>query len=85
MSVTEFVEMSKAFAPKEQPTPKPSTAPASWSLVMRDMADRDVLGASKYGVRLQPNNGRDQLRDAYEEILDLAVYMRTALYERDGK
>lgn len=68
-----------------QPAPRPCpAAPAAWSLVMRDMADRDVFGATKYGVRLQPGNGRDALKDAYQEALDLAVYLRTAIYERDG-
>jgi len=33
---------------------------------------------------LVPHNGRDALRDAYEEALDLCQYLRQALYERDG-
>ena len=40
---------------------------------------------AKYGVGLQPHNGRDVLRDAYEEALDLCVYLRQAIFERDGK
>ena len=43
------------------------------------------FGARKYGVRHQANNGRDQLRDAYEEALDLVCYLRAAIYERDGE
>ena len=27
----------------------------------------------------------DALRDAYEEALDLAVYLRQALFEKDGR
>jgi len=68
-----------------QPEPIPNDLPAVWDLVMRDMAARDRQGKERYGVRLQPHNGRDVLRDAYEESLDLAVYLRSALYERDGK
>ena len=34
---------------------------------------------------LQAFNGRDSLKDAYEEALDLCVYLRTAIYEKDGK
>jgi hypothetical protein len=34
---------------------------------------------------LQPNTNRDPLTDAYQELLDAAVYIRTAIYERDGK
>jgi hypothetical protein len=47
------------------------------------MRQRDQAGKNKYGTRLQPENGRDSLRDAYEEALDLAAYLRTAIYERD--
>lgn len=68
-----------------QPLPTPSNHPASWDLVLRDMADRDTAGRIKYGVRLQPFNGRDQLVDAYQEALDLVVYLRSAIYERDGR
>ena len=69
----------------EQPAPVPNSAPPVWPLVMVDMAGRDKLGRERYGTPLQPHNGRDTLRDAYEEALDLAVYLRTAIYERDGK
>jgi hypothetical protein len=54
-------------------------------MVLADMAARDAEGRRKYGVPLQPHNGRDALRDAYEEALDLCVYLRQALYERDGR
>ena len=69
----------------EQPDPKPNDLPAAWDLVMADMKARDLVGRQRYGVPLQPHNGRDTLRDAYEEALDLCVYLRSALYERDGK
>ena len=69
-------------------TPEPPVTanehPAVWSLVIRDMADRDVFGANKYGTRLQPSNGRKTLNDAYQEALDLVVYLRQEIYERDG-
>jgi hypothetical protein len=69
----------------DQPPPMPNHNPAVWDLVMQDMKDRDQVGRIRYGTPLQPNNGRDQLADAYQESLDLAVYLRAALYERDGK
>lgn len=47
------------------------------------MKNRDQMGRKKYGTPLQPNNGRDALQDAYEEALDLAVYLRQAIYERN--
>lgn len=67
-----------------QPDPVPNMWPAIWDLVLKDMLRRDELGARRYGTRLQPHNGRDALKDAYEEALDLAAYLRQALYERDG-
>lgn len=68
-----------------QPAPVTTKHPASWDLVLADMKERDQFGKSKYGTSLQPGNGRDTLADAYQEALDLAVYLRTAIYERDGK
>ena len=65
--------------------PIANSNPAVWPIVMADMQDRHELGIKRYGTPLQPYNGRDALRDAYEEALDLAVYLRTAIYERDGK
>ncbi len=69
----------------EQPAPVPNDNPAVWGLVQQDMIARDELGAKRYGTRLQPHNGRDCLRDAYEESLDLCVYLRQVIYERDGR
>lgn len=54
-------------------------------LLKRDLDERDKLGWRTYGRALRPHDGRDSLRDAYEEALDLCVYLRKALYERDGK
>ena len=77
------VEMS--LAERREPDPVKTDAPAAWDLVIKDMKQRDEFGHKKYGVRLQPHNGRDQLVDAYQEALDLCVYLRNAIYERDGK
>jgi hypothetical protein len=69
----------------DQPPPVPNARPAVWPLVMADMVERDQVGRARYGTPLQPHNGRDALADAYAEALDLAVYLRQALYERDGQ
>lgn len=69
----------------EQPAPVANDKPAVWDLVLADMRARDAVGRERYGVPLQPFNGRDSLLDAYAEALDLAVYLRQALYERDGR
>lgn len=68
-----------------QPAPIKNQGPAVWNLVVQDMVQRDFFGEAKYGTRLQPNNGRDFLVDAYQEALDLVVYLRGAIYERDAK
>ena len=46
------------------------------------MHARDALGRKRDGMPLQANNGRDALRDAYEEVLDLAAYLRQVIEER---
>ena len=69
----------------EQPAPVANELPAVWPLVIMDMAARDQVGRARYGVPLQPHNGRDALRDAYEEALDLCAYLRQAIMERDGR
>lgn len=65
----------------DQPPPLASSGDV-WQLVMADMADRRNVGIQRYGMPLQPNNGRDALVDAYQEALDLAVYLRQAIEER---
>jgi len=68
-----------------QPLPIPNKFPEIWKLVIIDMNHRNEFGISKYQTALQPFNGRDALKDAYEEILDAAVYLKQAIYERDNK
>ena len=53
-----------------------------WPLVVKDMEDRDRLGRARYGIPLRPQNGRDALVDAYQEVLDLSVYLRQEIEER---
>lgn len=67
----------------DQPLPRRNTHPVIQDLVIADMSDRRALGIRRYGTALQPHNGRDALRDAYEEAIDLTMYLRQCLYERD--
>lgn len=69
----------------EQAAPVANANPAVWPLVLDDMKARDGEGRRKYGVPLQPHNGRDTLVDLYQELLDAVVYTRTLIFERDGK
>lgn len=45
-------------------------------LVVADVEERKEFGVRKYGTALQSGNGRDMLQDAYEEALDLVMYLR---------
>jgi hypothetical protein len=81
------VEYKVNYANKQQqlPNDKSSNLPNLWDLVIHDMEERDKFGISKYNTSLKPHNGRDALLDAYQEALDLCVYLRQALYERDNQ
>jgi len=65
----------------EQPAPQASEGDV-WALIIHDMSQRRQGGIEKYGTPLQPHNGRDALVDAYQEALDLVVYLRQAIEER---
>lgn len=70
-----------------QPAPVQSERdnPACWPQVIvdsghapeliPDMLERDRIGRERYGVPLRVWNGRDALADAYQEALDLVVYL----------
>lgn len=51
-------------------------------MVIEDIERRAELGEERYGERLRAHNGRSALIDAYEEALDLAIYLRQEIEER---
>ncbi len=51
--------------------------------VVEDLTFRREQGTKKYGTELLTDNGRDALVDAYQEALDLVVYLKQTLMERD--
>lgn len=67
----------------DQPPPVGNDRPAIQDLVLADIAERKRIGIERYGRALQPHNGRDALVDAYQEVLDLAMYVRQEIEERD--
>lgn len=67
---------------EDQPPPIKNEHPAIVDLVVEDMVERKRIGTERYGTPLQPFNGRDALVDAYQEALDLVMYLRQAIYER---
>lgn len=68
----------------QQPKPKPNNNKDCWLEVLTDMNNRRELGISRYGTPLQPHNGRNSLQDAYEEALDLVVYLKQVILEQNG-
>ena len=70
--------------PGDQPLPVHNGNPEIHVLVAGDIMERQQLGISRYGTPLQAHNGRDALRDAYEEALDLACYLRQLIEEGEA-
>ncbi len=50
--------------------------------VLADLTQRAETGKEKYGTYLETDNGRDALQDAYEEMMDAAMYLKQALLEK---
>lgn len=50
-------------------------------LVILDLIKRSEMGEKKYGTPLKSFNGRNAFIDAYQEALDLVMYMRQTLDE----
>lgn len=49
--------------------------------VIKDMKFRREMGTKKYGTELMTFNGRMALVDAYQEALDLVMYLKQLLME----
>lgn len=72
-------------AARGEPAPMRSDASVSVNdLVIHDLEVRRKAGTEKYGTELMTHNGRDALVDAYQECLDLAVYLRQLIHEKYG-
>lgn len=56
------------------------------ALVCDDIAQRQQLGITKYGTTVEDNplTERQWIEHAYQEALDLAVYLRKLLALRDS-
>ena len=69
-----------------EPAATPQPAPTGngveiLPLVIADLNARAEMGEKKYGTRLKAHNGRDALMDAYQEALDLCMYLRQKIEE----
>ena len=84
--VLDWVDTHRPRPESTPNTPEPPPTPGDaevWPLVLEDIAERDRMGRAKYGQPLSTHDGRDSLVDAYQEALDLVVYLRKAIAERD--
>jgi hypothetical protein len=81
----------------EQPPPIPNGGADVWALCISDAMKRGdrprlvalrqrrrEIGIARYGTPLQVGNGRDNLRDATEEALDLEAYTRAEMERHPG-
>lgn len=66
---------------KQTTPPEPNQSEPIVDMVVRDLNARKEFGVAKYGTPLQAFNGRNALQDAYEEVLDLACYLKQKLEE----
>jgi hypothetical protein len=64
-----------------EPPPGMISSDALAAIMTAEMAERDETGRQRYGTPLTTHNGRDHLVDAYQEALDLAVYLRAYIAE----
>lgn len=53
-------------------------------LVLADFQARADAGLERYGTPLETNNGRNALMDAYQEAIDLVMYLRQAIAEMEA-
>lgn len=73
-------DAATAIQPKPHGTSKPILG-----MVLADLTNRALEGKEKYGEPLKAGNGRNALWDAYQEALDLAMYLRQAIEEQGSK
>lgn len=77
-------ELRAAHGVHVQPDPIHNDHLSAHDLLIAEVGRRKSFGLAKYGTTLQPFNGRDPLKDALDEAIDLCVYLITAIEERDA-
>lgn len=66
---------------RDQPLPRAGRLPVQ-GLLISAIRERAEHGRRKYGRYLETDNGRDALTDAWEEALDLVIYLTQMRLER---
>ena len=76
--------MKVARVRADQPEPLPTgTGAIVLARVITDIESRADMGREKYGTYLRTDNGRDALMDAYQEAIDLVMYLGQVIMERE--
>lgn len=65
---------------RDQPLPKPGKLPVQ-QILIHAIEERREHGIRKYGRALETDNGRNALQDAWEEAMDLLLYLTRARLE----
>ena len=65
----------------KQPDPTPGRERVL-PYLLQDLIDRAQTTSQKYGTHLETDNGRRALVDAYQEALDLCMYLKQVLMEK---
>lgn len=65
----------------DQPAPKPGGFPVQ-AVLIEALKQRMEFGLRKYGRPLETHNGRDPLRDMWEEMLDMVSYFTQYILEQ---
>lgn len=71
-------------AVSEQPDPNGDGEVVLFELI-KDLEDRAEFGKDKYGTYLRTDDGRDTFTDAYQEALDLVMYLKKLQMEIDNE
>lgn len=53
--------------------------------VIKDLKARVRKGEAEYGEPLTTHNGKKALQEAYEEIMDLCLYLKQQLMEMEDR
>jgi len=77
----QYKERPSTKASDCQPDPRPGKEIVV-DVVLTDIKERAEIGRHKYGMYLETNNGRNALWDAYQEAIDLVMYLRQVILEQ---
>ena len=81
-ATTDFDRDDRPITAQPPPIPR-SDLPSMHDLVIADFQERKSFGLRKYGTILTAHNGRDPIKDLYEELMDALVYLRQIMAERE--